>query len=149
MQPLLPIVRLRRACQFPEKRGAVTDRQATPRSDGATEALEDLIAELTVCIDGLDQALERAEQLRQQRRSGQSWLDIVSTETRPLIVERITHALESLNTKGGRWRREQACALLDEGVSINRIAALFGVSRQRISTLVRKRNGDVPTDRPT
>jgi hypothetical protein len=132
----------RRACQFPEKRVAVTDRQAVPPSDGATEALEDLIAELTVCIDGLGQALQRAQQLRQQRRSGQSWLDIVSTETRPLIVERVTHTLESLNTKGGRWRREQACALLEEGVSINRIAALFGVSRQRISTLVRKRNGD-------
>jgi len=99
--------------------------------------------ELTVCIDGLDRALQRAEQLRQQRRPGQSWLDIVSAETRPWIVERVTHALESLNTKGGRWRREQACALLDEGVSINRIAALFGVSRQRISTLVRKRNGDI------
>jgi alpha-D-ribose 1-methylphosphonate 5-triphosphate synthase subunit PhnI len=127
----------------------VTDRQATTPPDAATDALEDLIAELTVCIEGLEQALDRAGQLLEQRRAGQSWLDIVSAETRPLIVERITHALESLTTTGSRWRREQACALLVEGVSINRIAALFGVTRQRISTLVRKRAGDAGSDRPT
>jgi alpha-D-ribose 1-methylphosphonate 5-triphosphate synthase subunit PhnI len=127
----------------------VTDRQATTQPDAATDALEDLIAELTVCIEGLEQALDRAKQLLEQRRSGQSWLDIVSAETRPLIVERITHALESLTTTGSRWRREQARALLVEGVSINRIAALFGVTRQRISTLVRKRIGDAGSDRPT
>lgn len=127
----------------------MTDRQATTPPDAATDALEDLIAELTVCIEGLEQALDRAGQLLEQRRAGQSWLDIVSAETRPLIVERITHALESLTTTGSRWRREQACALLVEGVSINRIAALFGVTRQRISTLVRKRAGDAGSDRPT
>ncbi|MDQ4093460.1 MAG: helix-turn-helix domain containing protein [Actinomycetota bacterium] len=117
--------------------------------DAATDSLEDLIAEPTVCIDGLEQALLRAKQLRDQRRSGQSWLDIVSTETHPLIVERITHALESLTTKGSRWRREQACALMAEEVSINHIAALFGVTPQRVSTLVRRRNGDVSAERPT
>lgn len=52
-------------------------------------------------------------------------MDIVSTETRPLIVERVIHALETLTTTGSRWRREQARALLAEGASINRIAALF------------------------
>jgi hypothetical protein len=121
---------------------AVTDRQAATPPDEAMDALEELITELQGCIDGLDQALRRAEQLRGQRRSGQSWAEIVSTESRPLIVERISYALDSLTTAGGRWRREQACALLAEGVSINRIAALFGVTRQRISTLVRKRNGN-------
>jgi hypothetical protein len=118
---------------------AVTDRQAVTPPD---EAMDELITELQGCIDGLDLALRRAEQLRGQRRSGRSWAEIVSTESRPLIVERISYALESLTTAGGRWRREQACALLAEGVSINRIAALFGVTRQRISTLVRKRNGN-------
>jgi hypothetical protein len=124
----------------------VTDRQATTPPDAANDALEELIAELQGCIDGLEQALRRAEQLRQQRRSGQSWTDIVSTESHPLLVERISYALESLTTAGGRWRREQARALLAEGVSINRIAALFGVTRQRISTLVRKRNGNAEGD---
>jgi hypothetical protein len=124
----------------------VTDHQAATPPDAATGALEDLIAELKLCIDGLEQALRRAEQLRQQRRSGQSWSHIVSSEARPLIVERITHALESLTTAGGRWRREQARALHAEGMSINRIAALFGVTRQRISTLVRKRNGNAEAD---
>ena len=42
--------------------------------------------------------------------------------------------------------REQAAALQAEHISINRIAALFGVTRQRISALLRE-NGQEPTDR--
>jgi predicted transcriptional regulator len=50
--------------------------------------------------------------------------------------------LASLARAGHEWRREQASALRDEQVSINRIAAMFGVTRQRISALLRERNGD-------
>lgn len=91
----------------------------------------------------------RADILRKHRRSGRSWLDVVTIEERPLIVERITCAMDSLATKGGRWRRKQARALRAEGVSINRIAALYGVTRQRISALVRDREGGGGADRPT
>ena len=45
----------------------------------------------------------------------------------------------SAATAGHAWRREQALALQGEQVSINRIAALFGVTRQRISALLRER----------
>ena len=48
--------------------------------------------------------------------------------------------LHTLATAGHAWRREQAMALQDEQVSINRIAALFGVTRQRISALLRDRD---------
>jgi plasmid maintenance system antidote protein VapI len=39
---------------------------------------------------------------------------------------------------GSAWRREQASALQAEDVSINRIAAMFGVTRQRISALLKE-----------
>ncbi|MBC8091029.1 MAG: hypothetical protein H7Y15_03640 [Pseudonocardia sp.] len=123
----------------------MTDRTG-PTDDEASRALAELIIELKVCIDDLQHALERAEQLLEQRRGGRTWLSIISAESRPLIVERVSTTLESLATSGGRWRREEARALQAESVTITRIAELFGVTRQRISTLVRERT-DTPLPR--
>ena len=108
----------------------------------AEAALQDLVAELDHCIEQLAQARERAEELLAQRRSGRSWTEIVSGEARPLVVERISTVLASLARAGSAWRREQALALQGENVSINRIAAMFGVTRQRISALLRERGGE-------
>jgi hypothetical protein len=124
----------------------VTDQDPPTQPDLAARALEELIAELDVCIEVLQHALRRAEWLHEQRESGKTWREIVPAEPGPLVVESITTALDTLATTGGRWRREQARALHAEGLSINRIAALFGVTRQRISVLVRDRNGDTPAD---
>ena len=112
-------------------------RHAAP-DDAAQRALTDLVAELDRCIDELDQARTRAEVLLRERRSGRQWLEIVTGESRPLIVERISTVLSALATAGHTWRREQAAALQAEQVSINRIAALFGVTRQRISALLKE-----------
>jgi hypothetical protein len=52
------------------------------------------------------------------------------------VDQRISTVLASLSAAGHDWRREQAIALQAEQVSVNRIAALFGVTRQRISALL-------------
>jgi hypothetical protein len=120
---------------------AVDPTAGAPSSpDVATHALEDLVTELDRCVDELVQARARAERLLHERRSGRSWMDVVGGEPRPLVVERISTVLASLSAAGHRWRREQAAALQAEQVSINRIAAMFGVTRQRISALL-KENG--------
>src|SRR5689334_15430706 len=62
----------------------------------AEAALRELVAELDRCIDELGHARERAEELLAQRRSGRSWTEIVSGESRPLVVERISTVLASL-----------------------------------------------------
>jgi hypothetical protein len=118
--------------------------------DPAERALQELVAELDRCVDELTQARARAELLLRERRSGRTWTDIVSGETRPLVVERISTVLASLATAGHSWRREQASALQGEQVSINRIAAMFGVTRQRISALLKERDdtGGEPPVRP-
>jgi len=78
--------------------------------DVAQRALEELVVELLErCLDELVQARARAEKLLVERRSGRPWLDVVTGEHRPLVVERISTVP----------------------------AALFGVSRQRISALLR------------
>lgn len=106
--------------------------------DAAEQALADLVTELDRCVDELVQSRARAEKLLRRRQDGEPWLDIVTTESRPLIVERISTVLASLSAAGHLWRREQAAALQAEQISINRIAALFGVTRQRISALLRE-----------
>lgn len=119
-----------------------TDTRGTPSGDVAEQALEGLLTELDRCVDELVRARERAEELLLERRAGRPWLDIVTRESRPLIVERISTVLASLSAAGHTWRREQAAALRGEAVSINRIAALFGVTRQRISALLKENGTD-------
>jgi hypothetical protein len=104
----------------------------------AEAALRELVAEIDRCTEELAEARARAEELLAARRSGHTWTEIVSGEQRPLVVERISTVLASLAGAGSAWRREQASALQGEDVSINRIAAMFGVTRQRVSALLKE-----------
>jgi hypothetical protein len=113
---------------------------SSPHDQPAGEALERLIACIDSSVAELQRARSRAELLLEQRRAGRPWLELVTEESRPLVVERISAVLASLARAGHTWRREEAAALRREHVSINRIATLFGVTRQRISALL-KENG--------
>jgi hypothetical protein len=108
-------------------------------SDAAGEALERLASQLALVSAELERARERALELQTQRRQGLSWYEIVTAEDRPLIVEQVSSAMSALAGAGSQWRRTQAQALHDENVSINRIAELYGVTRQRVSALLRGR----------
>jgi predicted transcriptional regulator len=114
--------------------------------DPADRALGQLVTELREVVADLEQARTRAQELQAQRAEGRSWHEIVSGEERPLIVEQVTSALSALADAGGQWRRTQAQALHDESVSINRIAELYGVSRQRVSALLRGREDGARRD---
>jgi hypothetical protein len=111
-------------------------------TDAATKALEELVAAIDECALQLRNARTRAEELLASRAAGTSWLEIVTAESRPLVVESVSSVLATLARAGSAFRREQAYALQGEQVSINRIAALFGVTRQRISALLRERAAD-------
>jgi predicted HTH domain antitoxin len=111
-------------------------------ADAATKALEELVGAIDDSVRQLQQARVRAEELLASRGAGSSWFDIVGAESRPLVVESVSAVLATLARAGSAFRREQAHALQSERVSINRIAALFGVTRQRISALLRERAAD-------
>jgi hypothetical protein len=133
----------RRRCHTLTKDGAVSGPEPI---DVAGQALADLVGELEVVTHELANARSRALELQEQRGQGRSWYTIVAAEDRPLIVEQLSSALASLSTAGSAWRRAQAHALQDEGVSINRIAALYGVTRQRVTALLRDREDDSADD---
>jgi len=120
----------------------MAERASAP--EVATRSLTDLVAAIDDCIIRLTAARERAQQLLAAREAGTSWLEIVTSESRPLVVETVSTVLSSLSRAGSTFRREQAHALQAEHVSINRIAGLFGVTRQRISALLRERAATEP-----
>ena len=113
---------------------------ATGAGDPAVRALEELSAQIRRTICQLQAADARLGHLAELRAEGQSWFEIVSNEDRPLVVETVTRVLEDLGEVGSRFRREEALALHRERVSTYRISKLFGVTRQRISVLVRERD---------
>jgi len=73
--------------------------------DAAQRALEELVVELDRCLDELVQARARVEKLLVERRSGRPWLDVVTGEHRPLVVERISTVLADLSASAGSGSR--------------------------------------------
>lgn len=109
-----------------------------PDDDEVLEALEELTGALRENTARNEHVLRRAESLRRRRSEGARWSELVTDDERPLIVELLTQNMRALSTAGSRLRRLEAKALHDEGVSMERIARLFGVTRQRISELLRE-----------
>jgi hypothetical protein len=104
-------------------------------------------------LDDLDSALEegfemtarmkrRIEEIRVALAAGRTLRDIVPNEETPLLVQLLTRSTNLLQASGTRVRRTEARALHHEGMTMDEIAQLFGVSRQRVSALLRERAHD-------
>jgi DNA-directed RNA polymerase specialized sigma24 family protein len=81
---------------------------------------------------------KRIAQLRRLRSKGASYAEIVSSRDGPLIVQLLTESSTALDTVGANVRRAEARALHAEGLTMEQIAQRFGVTRQRVSILLRK-----------
>jgi len=107
--------------------------------DPVLDALDGLVRALRHNQARIEATIARAERIREQREAGLSYREIESGETRPLIVELTRDNLATLVEAGSRLRRAEARALHAEGMTMEQIAELFGVSRQRVSALLRDR----------
>ena len=121
----------------------MTAAAAPGPSDGPDEVL-DALDELVVALEENSrrnkEMISRARRIQRLRDLGLPYSEIVQGQPKPLIVELLTENFDALRTAGGRLRRTEARALHDEGLSMDRIAELFGVTRQRISRLLKARN---------
>jgi hypothetical protein len=81
---------------------------------------------------------KRITQLRRLRASGASYAEIVAAREGPLLVQLLTESSTALDTSGASVRRAEARALYAEGLTMDQIAERFGVTRQRVSALLRK-----------
>ena len=114
---------------------------------GESTAEEEFLEALTALEDVLDDQRRRAglikkriAQIRRRRATGASYIDIVSSKNTPLIVQLLTESSIALDTCGANVRRAEARALYEEGLTMEQIAEHFGVTRQRVSTLLRRSN---------
>ncbi len=103
------------------------------QTDRALDALRVAVAHAQ---EGLDAVSGRITFLREERTKGRTYGELVVEEERPLIVELLTSVLDELMTAGATFRRAEARALHDGGMSQEAIAQLFGVTRQRIGVLL-------------
>jgi predicted DNA binding protein len=101
----------------------------------ALTALEDTLADNQKRTTRIK---KRIAQLRRLRAKGASYTESVSTNDGPLIVQLLTESSAALDRSGANVRRAEARALHAEGLTMEQIAERFGVTRQRVSALLRK-----------
>lgn len=109
--------------------------------DAVLHALDGLVDALAQNIAASQTAVERARVIRELRGRGLAYRDIAETIGEPMVIQLVTDNLDRLRSNGARLRQTQAAALYDEGLTMDEIATLFGVSRQRVSALLRAHRG--------
>jgi len=108
--------------------------------------LKRLLAALTEIDAAARDNLERSRQLqrrsrklRQRLEAGGNLVELVEAEDTPRMVELISTNMATLETAGAEFRAAEALALRAQGLTIEAIAELFGVTRQRISALLKQK----------
>lgn len=109
----------------------------TADSDKVLDALDALLAVLRESTRRNQEATRRAQTILRLRHHGGSYREILGRVERELIHQVTRENLDGLLQASSRLRRAEARALYVEGMTMEQIAALFGVTRQRVSVLLR------------
>lgn len=107
-------------------------------TDDVRDALDAVIGILEAGAARLDVARERAGQLRGARARGEPYAGLLAGGDSALVVEIVSDLLDGLLAAGSRLRRAEARALYGEGLTMDDVARLLRVSRQRVSALLRE-----------
>lgn len=99
-------------------------------------ALDQVENALRHSLEDIQSLLDRIERLRENLQAGRPLSEVVDAAARPLIIESLTALLDRLGDASSSLRRAEAQQLFAEGFTRTRIAATFGVSRQRATTLL-------------
>ena len=83
-------------------------------------------------------ATKQAQAIKRLRKAGRSYGDIVSRDEHSLIRQVTRENVDQLLRASARLRWAEARALHAEGMTMDKIAVLFGVTRQRISGLLKE-----------
>jgi hypothetical protein len=112
------------------------------REDPVVAALSTLSDVATHSADDLMGLNDHLETIRSHRVRGWSWHRIISDDAVPNPLAVLTAIAANFARASGAFRRALAVGLRKEGMQVTEIAALFGVSRQRVSALIRPRPKD-------
>lgn len=106
-------------------------------TDEVLDALSAVEDALVACREHIANAELRALTLREGRARGEPYSRLLTGVDGPLVVESLSAMLAVLSDAGGTFRRAFARAVYAEGLSMDTVARLLGVSRQRVSSLLR------------
>ena len=105
-------------------------------------ARDPILKALDALESALDENAERARRIKKRiaavraaRAKGHAYSEI-ATQRDP-IVRLVTESATALDVDGVRLRRAAAQQLYDEGLTMEEIASVFGVTRQRVSALLK------------
>lgn len=112
--------------------------------DPLGKALLDLDRVLDVNVEHLALIKRRIAEIQRQHSEGLSYTEIVEAAPPPLLVQLVTESTQMLDGFGARVRRAEALVLHQEGMTMEEIAGRFGVTRQRVSALLREARRDPP-----
>ena len=115
--------------------------EGMPTTDQPKHSLDDALSGLReaahINLERTSEILRRLEHFEARLASGDRISAIVTTEPTPRVVELLSQNMAALETSGANFRAAQARSLHDDGMTMGAIAELFGVTRQRISALLR------------
>ena len=117
------------------------EMEDTGEVDEVLTALSELVGALAANAERIEETIRRVEEIRQQRCAGMSYRQIEARSAQPLLVEISRQNLSTLSDASSRLRRAEVRALYAEGMTMEQIAELFGVTRQRVSALLRRSAG--------
>lgn len=102
-------------------------------------ALAEMESALTDNVARSREVARRVRLLRRRLAAGASAYDFVTDEDEPRAVELLATNMLILETAGADFRVRLAQALRAEGLTLEEIAEFYGVTRQRISALLKQR----------
>ena len=110
-------------------------------------ALDQLERVLVRAQEDIAALLRRVTEVRRRLEAGDPLSQVIEQSQRPLIIETLSALLDRLGDASSALRRSEAQQLFAEGFTRTRIAATFGVSRQRATTLLTRAKRGAPGQR--
>ncbi|HVM39386.1 MAG TPA: sigma factor-like helix-turn-helix DNA-binding protein [Acidimicrobiia bacterium] len=115
-----------------------TQPRSPRRLDPVLSALDRLAQALRRSVDRHRGLVSRLRAYRDARAEGRPYREVMEENGRPHPVEELSESLRELQQHASELRRSEAEAMRDEGMTQEEIASVFGVTRQRVSTLLRQ-----------
>jgi PAS domain S-box-containing protein len=119
-----------------------TKVMADPARDEVLDALAAVVEVIDAGRDRIEAVDKRAGELRAGRSRGVSYAELLTGASGPLVVDIVSELLDGLSDAGSRLRRAEARAAHAEGLSMDKISRLLGVSRQRVSAIINSPFGE-------
>jgi PAS domain S-box-containing protein len=113
-----------------------------PEADELVEALDAVAEVLSRSSERVELVAARSRVLVGGRAAGVSYAELLTGATGPLVLDVLSELQERLSVAGGRLRRVEVRALHAEGLSMEKIARLLRVSRQRVSAIINSPLGE-------